>query len=67
MGGWEAGKPGALNLTDAIHRLRFRNSFEVNPNTGGVLGVDRRKRVAQNTLYHDKSRPSHLTMWVAEK
>ena len=100
----------ALNLTDSIRRLRFRNSFEqeelaepgqvyeleiemyptgnrfvkghqirvdisssnyprfeVNPNTGGVLGVDRRKRVAQNTLYHDKSRPSHLTMWVVEK
>ncbi len=100
----------ALNITDSIHRLRFRNSFEleelaepgtvyeleiemyptgnrfvkghqirvdisssnyprfeVNPNTGGVLGVDRRKRVAQNTLYHDKSRPSHLTMWVVEK
>ena len=100
----------ALNLTDSIRRLRFRNSFEqeelaepgqvyeleiemyptgnrfvkghqirvdisssnyprfeVNPNTGGVLGVDRRKRVAQNTLHHDKSRPSHLTMWVAEK
>ncbi len=99
----------ALNLTDSIRRLRFRNGFEreelaepgevyelqiemfptanrfvkghrirvdisssnyprfeVNPNTGGVLGVDRRTRVAENTLHHSKSRPSHLTMWVTE-
>jgi len=97
----------ALNLTDSIIRLRFRNGFdqeelaepgevyevafemypsanrfvkghcirvdisssnyprfEVNPNTGGPLGVDRHLRVAENALYHDTSRPSHIALPV---
>lgn len=97
----------ALNLTDSIMRLRFRNGFEreelaepgevheltfepyptanrfvrghqirvdisssnyprfdVNPNTGGALGQDRRLRVAENTLYHDASRPSQIVLPV---
>ncbi len=95
----------ALNLTDSIMRLRFRNGFErevlavpgeiyeiefelyptanrfvaghrirvdisssnfprfeLNPNTGGPLGSDRRRRVAQNTLYHDIERPSRMIL-----
>jgi len=97
----------AINLTDSICRLRFRNGFEaeelaepgtiyelefqlypsanrfvqghrlrvdisssnyprfdVNPNTGGPLGVERRLRVAENTLYHDRSHPSHIVLPV---
>lgn len=99
----------ALNLTDSIVRLRFRNGFkheelaepgkiyelifelyptanrflkghrvrvdisssnfprfDVNPNTGGPLGVERRLRVAENTLYHDRSRPSHIVLPVQQ-
>lgn len=97
----------AVNLTDSIGRLRFRNGYEqeelaepgvvyqlsfelyptanrfakghrirvdisssnyprfdVNPNTGGPLGRERRQRVAENRLYHDVSRPSHLVLPV---
>jgi putative CocE/NonD family hydrolase len=91
----------AVNITDSIARLRFRNSyereepaepgvvyllefslypvghrfetghriridisssnyprFERNPNTGGVLGDERRKRVAENTVHHNDRYPS---------
>ena len=97
----------ALNVTDSISRLRFRNSlereelaepgevyelcfemypsanlfakghqirvdvsssnfprFELNPNTGGTLGMERRLRVAENAVYHSKSRPSHIVLPV---
>jgi hypothetical protein len=97
----------AINLTDSICRLRFRNGFEaeelaepgevyelefelypnanrfvkghrirvdisssnyprfdVNPNTGGPIGVERRLRVAENSLYHDRERPSCLVLPV---
>ena len=52
------------------HRLRVDISssnyprFDVNPNTGGPLGVERRLRVAENTLYHDRSHPSHIVLPV---
>ena len=97
----------ALNITDSICRLRFRDSFEreepaepgqvyelrfelypsanlfavghrirvdissssyprfeVNPNTGGTLGVERRLRIAENSLHHSKSKPSHILLPV---
>lgn len=97
----------ALNLTDSIMRLRFREGFErevlaepgevceirfelyptanrfvaghrirvdisssnfprfeLNPNTGGALGSDRRRRVAENTVHHDASRPSRIVLPV---
>jgi len=38
--------------------------FELNPNTGGPLGRERGFRVARNTLYHNKSRPSHILLPV---
>ena len=38
--------------------------FEVNPNTGGSLGVDRRVRVAENSLYHSRSKPSQIVLPV---
>jgi len=40
--------------------------FEVNPNTGGTLGVDRRVRTAENSVYHSKSRPSHILLPVVK-
>ena len=91
----------ALNLTDSIVRLRYRNSrergepvtpgvamqvtitlyptsnlfmpghrirldisssnhprFDVNPNTGEPLGRDRRRVVADNTVFHERGRTS---------
>ncbi|MFO7948537.1 MAG: CocE/NonD family hydrolase [Armatimonadota bacterium] len=97
----------AMNLTDGIMRLRFRDGFEreklatpgevcelrfelyptanrfvaghrirvdisssnyprfeLNPNTGGPLGIDRRWRIAENTLHHDRSRPSRIVLRV---
>ncbi|HNS32294.1 MAG TPA: CocE/NonD family hydrolase [bacterium] len=99
----------ALNLTDSILRLRFRNGFEkeelaipgkvyeisfelyptanrfvkghrmrldisssnfprfdVNPNTGGPLGVERRKRTAVNTVYYGASKPSCVILHVSK-
>jgi uncharacterized protein len=52
------------------HRIRVDISssnfprFDVNPNTGGPLGQERRMRVAENTLYHDEARPSHIVLPV---
>jgi len=100
----------ALNLTDSILRLRFRNGFEreelarpgevyeirfelyptanrfakghrirvdisssnyprfdVNPNTGGPIGVERAYRVATNTLRHGPGCPSQIVLYVAGK
>jgi len=50
------------------HRIRVDVSssnwprFEVNPNTGGRLGADRRLRVAENALYHGASCPSQIVL-----
>jgi putative CocE/NonD family hydrolase len=55
------------------HRIRVDISssnyprFELNHNTGGPLGVDRRLRVAENSLYHSKSRPSHILLPVVKR
>lgn len=52
------------------HRIRVDVSssnfprFDANPNTGGPLGRERRWRVAENAVYHGKSRASRLVMWV---
>lgn len=99
----------ALNITDSVRRLRFRDSFEreelavpgevyelsfemypsanlfaeghqirvdisssnyprfeVNPNTGGRLGADRGMRIAENSLHHSKSEPSHILLPVVQ-
>ena len=95
----------AMNLTDSIMRLRYRNGpergelvepgeivpititlyptsnrfmpghrirldvsssnfprFDVNPNTGEPLGRDRRKVIADNTVFHDKTRASRVLL-----
>ena len=97
----------ALNLSDSIMRLRYRNGFEqgkllppgeiaqlkitlyptsnlfaaghsirldisssnfprfdVNPNTGDPIGRERRRQAADNTIYHDATRPSHVVLPV---
>jgi uncharacterized protein len=95
----------ALNLTDSIARLPYRNSrergelvkpgepvqvtltlyptsnlfmpehrirldvsssnfprFDVNPNTGEAIGRERRRVVADNTLFHERGRESRLVL-----
>ena len=95
----------ALNLTDSIMRLRYRNGpekgellppgevaqlvitlyptsnlfvaghcirldisssnfprFDVNPNTGDPIGKERRRAGADNTVYCDAGRPSHIRL-----
>lgn len=95
----------AMNLTDGILRLRYRNSwekpemlqagvpvavtvetfptanlfkrghrirldisssnfphFDVNPNTGAPEGKGLSRRVARNSIYVDRDRPSHVVL-----
>ncbi|MEX0761169.1 MAG: CocE/NonD family hydrolase [Dehalococcoidia bacterium] len=95
----------ALNLTDSIMRLRYRNGpekqelvnpgepvpltvtlyptsnlfvrghrirldisssnfprFDVNPNSGEPIGRDRRRVVADNTVFHEPGRPSRVIL-----
>ncbi|MEO2035583.1 MAG: CocE/NonD family hydrolase, partial [Planctomycetaceae bacterium] len=95
----------ALNLTDSIVRLRYRNDcerpdflppgevdrmtitlyptsnvfvrghrirldisssnfprFDVNPNTGEPIGLDRRRVAADNTVFHEQKRSSHIVL-----
>jgi putative CocE/NonD family hydrolase len=50
------------------HRIRIDMSssnfprFDVNPNTGGHLGLERRKIKADQSTYHDSLRPSHVVL-----
>ena len=52
------------------HRIRLDISssnfprFDVNPNTGEPLNDNRRRQVAENTIYLDAKRPSHIILPV---
>jgi len=56
------------NVFRAGHRIRVDVSssnfprFDVNPNTGGPIGKERRRVVAQQAVYHDSEHPSHITL-----
>ena len=56
------------NLFVRGHRIRLDVSssnfprFDVNPNTGEPLGRERRRVVADNTVYHEAGRASRLTL-----
>lgn len=56
------------NVFGVGHRIRLDISssnfprFDINPNTGGPLGRDRRIVVAENAVYHDPDRPSRLIL-----
>jgi putative CocE/NonD family hydrolase len=58
------------NLFCRGHRIRLDISssnfprFDLNPNTGGPLGRDRRVVVAENAVYHDPERPSRVVLPV---
>ncbi len=61
------------NLFQKGHRIRVDVSssnfprFDVNPNTGEPLGMNRRMEAADNTLYHDALRPSHVVLPILER
>ncbi len=50
------------------HRIRLDISssnwprFDVNPNTGGPLGLEQRYEIAQQTIYHSPDHPSHIVL-----
>ena len=58
------------NLFCAGHRIRLDISssnfprFDVNPNTGDPLGMERRRSGADNTVFHCGHRPSHVVLPV---
>lgn len=56
------------NVFKKGHRIRLDISssnfprFDVNPNTGEPLGLERRRKVVDNTVYHSAARPSHVVL-----
>lgn len=58
------------NVVKKGHRLRLDISssnfprFDVNPNTGEPLGLNRLTRRAKNTVYHDPAHPSAVKLYV---
>jgi putative CocE/NonD family hydrolase len=61
------------NLFKAGHRIRLEISssnfprFDRNPNTGGPFGEDTRLLRADQTIFHDRQRPSRLTLPVVPR
>jgi putative CocE/NonD family hydrolase len=59
---------GTANVFKKRHRIRIDISssnfprFDVNPNTGEPLGLNRRSVEADNTIYHDERHPSHVIL-----
>jgi putative CocE/NonD family hydrolase len=58
------------NVVKRGHRLRVDISssnfprFDVNPNTGEPLGLNRSIKVAENTIYHDPTHPSAVKLFL---
>ena len=58
------------NVFKKGHRIRLDISssnwprFDVNPNTGGPLGLEQRYEIAHQAVYHDANRPSHIVLPV---
>ena len=77
----EPGKPYAFvfqlyptsNIFKKGHRIRLDISssnwprFDVNPNTGGALGLEQQYMPAHQTIYHDGKRPSHIVLPVQKR
>ena len=58
------------NIFKKGHRIRLDVSssnwprFDVNPNTGGPLGLEQRYNLAHQAVYHDADHPSHIVLPV---
>ena len=61
------------NVFKKGHRIRLDISssnwprFDVNPNTGGDLGVERRLEIAEQTIHHEPEHASHVILPVIER
>ncbi|MFQ6043242.1 MAG: CocE/NonD family hydrolase, partial [Candidatus Poribacteria bacterium] len=61
------------NLFKKGHRIRLDISssnfprFDVNPNTGGDLGLERRFEIAHQAIYHDAEHPSQIILPIIER
>jgi putative CocE/NonD family hydrolase len=61
------------NMFKAGHRIRLDISssnfprFDVNPNTGGPLGVERRFELAHQAIYHDAQHASHVVLPLVQR
>ena len=61
------------NVFKKGHRIRVDISssnfprFDVNPNTGEPLGLNRRTAIATNTVFHDTKRPSYVVLPIQPK
>lgn len=68
--GFDSNPYDTANVFKKGHRIRLDISssnfprFDVNPNTGEPLGMNRRALVVDNSLYYGRSHPSALTLWV---
>jgi predicted acyl esterase len=57
-----------VNVFKKGHRIRLDISssnfprFDVNPNTGEPIGMNRREQVADNSVYHDAAHPSSVVL-----
>lgn len=61
------------NVFKKGHRIRIHLSssnwplWDRNPNTGNPQGLDAKVQVAQQTIYHDRDRPSHIVLPIIPK
>ena len=61
------------NVFKRGHRIRLDISssnwprFDVNPNTGGPLGLEQRYELAHQTIYHDAECPSHILLPIQDR
>ena len=61
------------NYFSAGHRIRLDISssnfphYDVNPNTGEPLGLERRFTVAHQSVFHDAAHPSHIVLPIIPK
>lgn len=68
--GFDINPYDTANVFKKGHRIRLDISssnfprFDVNPNTGEPLGLNRRVLVVNNTIFHSNHYPSWLSLWV---
>ena len=61
------------NVFKAGHRIRLDISssnfprFDVNPNTGGALGQERRLELAHQAIYHDSEHPTRIVLPIISR
>ena len=61
------------NIFKRGHRVRLDISssnwprFDLNPNTGGPLGLERSYQIATQTVYHDADCPSHIVLPIQSR